>query len=141
MTAPFEVTLDVDTVERTLRFASNVDHYKTSVAVTPKEGAKYALVYKCGECAENCDWRELGRSSKLPPELPFRSERKRKTDCVKFYKLWISGGIYFFYIVCVPCTRFIFRMTITSWKVRHCTQRGRHRRTALWVPKLKEPTL
>jgi len=21
-----------------------------------------------------------------------RSERKRKTDCVKFYKLWISGG-------------------------------------------------
>ena len=55
MTAPFEVTLDVDTVERTLRFASNVDHYKTSVAVTPKEGAKYALVYKCGECAEDCD--------------------------------------------------------------------------------------
>merc|ERR1712242_640221 len=31
MNAPYEVTLDVDTVERPLRFASNVDHYKTSV--------------------------------------------------------------------------------------------------------------
>ena len=54
--------------------------------------------------------------------LIFRSERKRKTDCVKFYKLWISGGIYFFYIVCVPCTRFFFCMTILSWKTCHRTQ-------------------
>merc|ERR1712241_1000681 len=36
MTAPFEVTLDVDTVERTLRFASNVDHYKPAWRSPPR---------------------------------------------------------------------------------------------------------
>ena len=51
-----------------------------------------------------------------------RSERKRKTDCVKFYKLWISGGIYFFiYCLCLLHTLFLPHdyLFLESWSSPH----------------------
>jgi len=51
---------------------------------------------------QNCSASEEKEKTLLPSlkvlpivfnfEILIRSERKRKTDCVKFYKLWISGG-------------------------------------------------